>query len=171
MGVVACVGLGWHRRRQTSVCRRHRIAPAKQIPVEPMRSCGFASQTSVMNGPPPSSVARCIFEGNSSNCSFARAAQNSPRPSRRCRFVQERATHYFCGLPRQRGVLIGFKLVSCGTIPQSQGVPPPAFHKHREYPARRCSDTAPASPALPAARRGTHSLRPCSPADSDLSDR
>ena len=54
------VGQGWHRRRQTTACRKaqdsistDRTLDVERTPIpEPPRSCGFATQTSSMSGPP-----------------------------------------------------------------------------------------------------------------------
>ena len=61
------VGLRWHRLRETSVCRRHRIELFETAIIKLIRSCGFASQTSVMSGPPIVLMARRVSEGTSSN--------------------------------------------------------------------------------------------------------
>ena len=67
---------GWHRRRETSVCRRHRIDLFESACIAPLTSCGCATQTSYRClGHPRFSMARSVSEGKLSNGSYAEAQQ------------------------------------------------------------------------------------------------
>ena len=57
--VIERVGLGWHRRRQTSVCRRHRIEPVGINLHRTDESCASHPDIVPMSGPPR--IGACSF--------------------------------------------------------------------------------------------------------------